>query len=78
MANFNKQSVREEFDKIKASFEEQIKSGKVAPETAALFNTLIMLVGIILSVFMEKMTKKNSANSSIPPSQTDQDEKMAR
>jgi transposase len=74
MANFNKQSVREEFDKIKASFEEQIKSGKVAPETAALFNTLIMLVGIILSVFMEKMTKKNSANSSIPPSQTDQDE----
>lgn len=74
MATFNKQSVREEFDKIKASFDEQVKSGKVAPETAVLFNTLIMLFGIILSVFMEKMTKKNSANSSIPPSQTDPDE----
>jgi hypothetical protein len=28
MANLNKQSVREEFDKIKASFEEQVKVGK--------------------------------------------------
>ena len=74
MATFNKQSVREEFDKIKINFEEQVKSGKVAPETAALFNTLIMLFGIILSVFMEKLTKKNSANSSIPPSQTGPDE----
>ena len=74
MASFNKQSVREEFDKIKASFDEQVKSGKVSPETAALFNTLIMLFGIILSVFMEKLTKKNSANSSIPPSQTGLDE----
>lgn len=74
MATFNKQSVREEFDKIKISFEKQVMSGAVSPETAALFNTLIMLFGIILSVFMEKMTKKNSANSSIPSSQTDPDE----
>jgi transposase len=77
MASFNKQSVREEFDKIKASFDEQVKAGKVAPETAALFNTLIMLFGIILSVFMEKMTKKTSTNSSIPPSQTGLDETAA-
>lgn len=74
MATFNKQSVREEFDKIKASFDTQINSGKVPAETAALFNALIMLVGIILSIFMEKTTKKTSLNSSIPPSQTDPDE----
>jgi transposase len=74
MATINKQSVRDEFDRIKASFDEQVKSGKVPAETAALVNTLIMLFGIILSIFMEKQTKKNSANSSIPSSQTDPDE----
>jgi transposase len=74
VATFNKQSVREEFDKIKTSFDAQINSGKVPAETVALFNALIMLVGIILSILMEKATKKNSANSSIPPSQTGPDE----
>ena len=74
MAILNKQSVREEFDKVKTSFNEQVKSGKVSADTATLFNTLIMLFEIILSIFMEKTTKKTSANSSIPPSQTDVDD----
>ncbi len=74
MAILNKQSVREEFDKVKASFNEQVKSGKVPSETATLVSTLIMLFEIILSIFMEKSTKKTSANSSIPPSQTTIDE----
>jgi len=74
MAILNKQSVREEFDKVKASFNEQVKSGKVPAETATLVSTLIMLFEIILSIFMEKSTKKTSANSSIPPSQTTVDE----
>ena len=74
MANIDKQSVRDEFDKIKASFQEQVAAGKVSSETATLFNALMMLVNIILSIFMEKTTKKTSANSSIPPSQTTPDD----
>ena len=74
MASLNKQSVREEFEKIKANFDELVKAGKVSSEIAILFNALIMLVSIILSVFMEKLTKKDSRNSSIPPSQTEPDE----
>jgi transposase len=74
MASINKQSVREEFEKIKSSFDEQVKAGKVSADTATLFNALILLVGIILSVFMEKLTKKNTNNSSLPPSQTEPDE----
>lgn len=74
MAILDKQSVREEFDKIKASFDEQVKAGKVNADIAALFNTLIMLFSIVLSIFLEKKTKKTSANSGIPPSQTDKDE----
>lgn len=74
MATIDKQSVRAEFDKIKLSFDEQVKAGKVSTEVATLFNTLMMLFNIILSIFMEKTTKKTSANSSIPPSQTTPDQ----
>jgi len=74
MATLDKQSVREEFDKIKSGFDEQVKAGKVTSEVATLVNTLIMLFSIVLSIFLEKKTKKTSANSGIPPSQTGKDE----
>ena len=74
MATVDKQSVRDEFDKIKSSFQEQVAAGKVSTEVATLFNTLMMLFNIILTIFMEKSTKKTSANSSIPRSQTAPDE----
>jgi len=74
MATIDKQSVREEFDKIKSSFQEQVDAGKVSSEVATLVNTLIMLFNIVLSIFLEKKTTKTSKNSSIPSSQTDKDE----
>lgn len=74
MATVDKQSVRDEFDKIKIGFQEQVAAGKVSTEVATLFNTLMMLFNIILTIFMEKSTKKTSANSSIPPSQTPPDD----
>ena len=74
MATVDKQSVRDEFDKIKSSFQEQVAAGKVSTEVGTLFNTLMMLFNIILTIFMEKSTKKTSANSSIPRSQTAPDE----
>jgi transposase len=70
----NKQSLRDEFDKIKAGLNEQIESGKVAPETATLINALLMLFSMIITIFLEKNTKKTSKNSSIPPSQTSKDD----
>jgi transposase len=74
MASINKQSVRDEFDKLKISFDEQVKAGKVPAETATLMNALFVLFSLIMSIFMEKMTKKTSDNSSIPPSQTEVDD----
>lgn len=74
MPTINKQSVREEFDRLKVEFAQLSKKKKLAPEFLALFNALFLLVALILSIFMEKQTKKNSANSSIPPSQTEKDE----
>jgi transposase len=74
MASFDKQSVRAEFDKIKVSFDAQVKAGKVSSDVAVLINTLFVLFSVVLSIFLEKQTKKTSANSSIPPSQTEKDE----
>ncbi|NCT56207.1 MAG: hypothetical protein GW760_00585 [Legionella sp.] len=73
MASIDKQSVRDEFEKIKVGFDEQVKAGKVSTEVAMLVNTLMMLFNLLLSIFMEKTTKKTSQNSSIPPSQTTPD-----
>jgi len=58
MASIDKQSIRVEFDKIKANFDEQVKSGKVSSEVASLFSSLMMLFNIILSIFMEKKTPR--------------------
>ncbi len=51
-----------------------MKAGKVSSDVAALINTLFILFSIVLRIFLEKQTKKTSANSSIPPSQTEKDD----
>ena len=72
--SIDKTSIRKQLDDLKASFEQQVQSNTVAKDTVFLFNSLFALIDIILAVFMERQTKKNSRNSSIPPSQTEPDE----
>jgi transposase len=74
MPTVNKQSVREEFDRITSEFKQLSANKEITPEIAALFNSLMMLLNIMFSVFLEKQTKKTSKNSGIPPSQTQKDE----
>jgi transposase len=74
MPTVNKQSVREEFDRLKSEFEQLSANKQIAPEIATLFNGLMMLLNIMFSIFLEKQTKKTSKNSNIPPSQTQKDE----
>ena len=74
MGTLNKASVREEIDKIKADFEQLSREGKVTAESSALMKSLLLIVDLILSIFLERQTKKNSRNSSIPPSQSEDDE----
>lgn len=61
-------------DSLRASFNQQKKDGKISSETQALIKAILMLLEVVMAVFMEKSTKKNSKNSSIPPSQTGKDE----
>ena len=74
MATMNKTSVRKEVDRLKQEFEQLCSDGKVSSETRAVMNSLLIVVELILSIFLEKKTRKNSRNSSLPSSQTDKDE----
>jgi transposase len=74
MASVNNASLRAEFDALKDEFERLSAQGKVGAETRALVQSLLMLFELLMAVFLENVTPKNSSNSSIPPSQTDKDE----
>jgi len=74
MPSVNRQSLREEFDAIKAEFKRLSSSGQVSGETRTLIQGMIMLFELVLAVFMEKTTHKTSVNSSKPSSQTGKDE----
>jgi transposase-like protein len=73
MATIDKISVREQVEQLKQQFEQLRATGKVNDETQALMSSLLLIVELILSIFLEKKTRKNNRNSSIPSSQTDKD-----
>ena len=50
------------------------EQGKVSPECETLVSGLLMLMELILTVFMEKTTRKGSRNLGLPSSQTPPDE----
>ena len=74
MPKIDKPTVRNEISRIKADFEQLCADGKITGEIKVLMNSMLMIMELMLSIFLEKTTKKNSKNSSIPSSQTDKDE----
>ena len=77
MATVDRQSLREEFERLKAEFGQLSAIGQDVGGKRALFNALLMLFEVLMAIFMEKTTAKGSRNSSIPPSQTSKDETAA-
>lgn len=73
MAIMDKHSVREEFDKLKSQFNALNEANKVSDETQVVVHGLIMIMEVVLSIFLEKNTKKTNKNSGKPSSQTDKD-----
>lgn len=74
MPSVNKQSLREEFEAYKHRFQVLCADGKTSAEVRALVEGLLMLFELMLAVFLEKTTRKDSTNSSKPSSQTEKDE----
>jgi len=74
MAQIDKSTVRNEVNRIKVDFEQLCADGKITTEIKFLMNSMFMIMELMLSIFLEKATKKDNKNSSIPSSQTDKDE----
>ncbi len=74
MSNVNGQSVREEAERIKAEFDRIAANKKIDSESKILFQSMLMLINLLIAIFLEKTTKKNNKNSSKPSSQTEKDE----
>jgi len=74
MASIDKTSVRNEVGRLKADFELLCSEGKVTSEIKVLMNSMLLIIELMLSIFLERTTKKDSKNSSKPPSQTEKDE----
>lgn len=74
MASLDKISVRDEVSRLRADFNRLGSEGKLSAESQAIMNSLFMIVELILAIFLERSTKKDSSNSSRPSSQTPKDE----
>ena len=73
MASINKESVREEVVRIKSKFDRLSANKQMNDETKALIQSMFMLINLLVSIFLEKITKKNNKNSSKPSPQTEKD-----
>jgi len=74
MSYINRNSLRDEFNNIKSEFVELSKNNKLSKESKVLFRSMFALFEIVLAIFLERTTKKDSKNSSKPSSQTEKDE----
>lgn len=74
MASIDKQSVREEFERIKTDIDKLSSQGKISNELQTLINSLMMIMSLLINIMLERKTIKTNKNSSIPSSQTEKDE----
>ena len=74
MAIMDKESVRKSFEELRSKYNNLSKKGKVSSELRVIIDGLILLMGVVIAIFLEKKTQKNDKNSSKPSSQTKKDE----
>ena len=74
MSTVNKQSIREEAERIKLEFNQLFLNGEINQKSKLLFHSMLMLINLLISIFLERTTAKNNKNSSKPSSQTEKDQ----
>jgi len=77
VGSVNGVSLRAEFEGLKGQFEALCARGRISAEGRALVQALLMLFELLMAVFMERSTPKNSRNASVPPSRTPKDDDTA-
>jgi len=78
MATINQQSLREEAERIRTEFDKLAANKKINSESKILFQSMLMLLNLLVAIFLERTTKKNNKNSSKPSSQTTKDESFTK
>ena len=73
MATVDRTSVRAQFEEYKAQFETLRQQGKLSQEAVVLFNGMMLMMDLMITLLLEKMTRKRSTNSSLPPSSDEGD-----
>ena len=73
MATVNTTSIRKEVARVEEEFSRLSDQGQLSAESRALFRSLLMIANLLVTIIMEKNTRKSSRNSSLPPSQTSAD-----
>jgi len=58
MSTIHTNSIREELERIKKEFSAESAAGEVPASSAMLIKSLIMLLEMVFSIFLEKTTKK--------------------
>ncbi len=74
MGSVNRQSLREEADRINSEVNRLIANKQINSECSILMQSMLMLINLLIAIFLEKTTNKNNKNSSKPSSQTEKDE----
>lgn len=74
----NIKSLREDLALQRAEYERLSAMGKISPDIQAIMSSLFMLIELLVTVFLEKSTKKGLKNSHLPSSQTDKDESAVK
>ena len=74
MPTINKTSIRDEINRLKTEFDKINEQDKISKECLLLMRSMFVVIDLILSIFLEKKTKKSNHNSSKPSSQTEKDE----
>ena len=67
MASLDKTSVRTEVSRLKTDFEKLCAEGKITSESKVLMLSMFLIVELILSIFLEKTTKKTARIPAYPP-----------
>jgi len=66
-----KESIRKKINQAKEDVEAAFAQEAPSPSLKAAINSLFLVLDIIVSVLLEKKTRKNSSNSGLPPSRND-------
>jgi len=59
MSSINRESVREEIERIKSEFDKLSVDKKINSETKMLFQSMLMLINLLIAIFLEKTTRKS-------------------